>query len=152
MTDFHLLWDHQQYHKPTVPKPTVQVKASVTTNLHTEFLLQVWKQQEDSAWHWLATDNKTKQKGQNTERKEEGKSKTDIKRKPNKTALPTSLKAKGPTGQGTNPIFFKASDKVARAHLSCWLRSWHPRFQHKRRWLPICLVYVGDVVHRWHIP
>jgi hypothetical protein len=39
------------------------------------------------------------------------------------TALPTSLKAKRPTGQGTNPIFFKASDKVARVHLSCWLWS-----------------------------
>ncbi len=28
------------------------------------------------------------------------------------TALPTSLKAKRPTGQGTDAIFFKASDKV----------------------------------------
>jgi hypothetical protein len=31
----------------------------------------------------------------------------------------TSLKTKRPTGQGTNPNFFKASDKVASVHLSC---------------------------------
>jgi hypothetical protein len=61
--------------------------------------------------------NKTE--GAKHREKRRGESKTDIKRKPNKTAFPTSLKAKGPTGQGTNPIFFKASDKVARAHLSC---------------------------------
>jgi hypothetical protein len=53
----------------------VQVKGSVPTNLHTEFLLQVWKQQEDSAM--ILASSKTE--GENIERKEEGKRKTDIK-------------------------------------------------------------------------
>jgi hypothetical protein len=46
-------------------------KAGVNTNLHTEFLLQIWKQQEDSTV--LLARNKQHHKEKNTEKDSKGK-------------------------------------------------------------------------------
>jgi hypothetical protein len=77
------------------------VKASVNTNLYTEFLLQIWKQQEDNKQqpcYWLAT-NKTRRKTQsgNTQQKRL------------KTQKKTARKNRDPLGLQEAPLFTRLS-------------------------------------------